>query len=383
MVACFAGYVIQAAINNVAPLLFVTLQRDLGFSLGQTTLLVSVNFLVQLLVDGLSVGFVDEIGYRTSAVFAHALASAGFVGLAVLPSLLDPFLGVLFATVLYAMGGGLIEVLVSPIVEACPGGEKQAAMSLLHSFYCWGVVAAVLASTAFFILFGTEAWRALVSLWALLPLANAVAFTRVPIASLVGEGEQAQGVIALVRSRTFWVVVGLMLCAGASEMAIAQWASTFVEAGLGVSKVVGDLAGPMLFAAAMGLSRAVYSRIASHVSISRALGLGGLSCAVGFLVIALAPVPVLTFVGFALCGLAVGVMWPGTLSLASAQMPRAGTALFALLALAGDVGCMVGPALVGSVAEASGGVLAAGIFAAVVFPVWLLVLVVAIAGRAN
>lgn len=390
MRACFAGYVVQAAVNNVVPLLLVTFREEFGLTLAQTTVLVSLNFLIQLPVDGLSAAFVDKVGYRFSIVLAHVLAATGFVGLAVLPGgmallgcgtmppvLGDPFAGVLVATMLYAASGGLIEVLVSPIVEACPGDEKQAAMSLLHSFYCWGAVGAVLASTGFFSLFGTGSWRVLIVLWALLPLVNGLAFLRVPMASLVGEGERPEDLRGLACSRTFWVAMGLMLCAGAAEMSVAQWASTFAETGLGVSKAVGDLAGPMLFAAAMGASRVLYSRVASRFELSRVLAASGALCVLGHLVVALSPVAALAFAGFGVCGLAVGVLWPGTLSLASAAMPRGGTALFALLALAGDVGCLAGPAVVGSVAGTAGGVLAMGLLAAAAFPV----AVVLLAGR--
>ena len=371
--ACFTAYIVQAIVNNFVPLLFLTFQSGYHIPLSRITLLVTFNFGLQLLVDLASVGFVDRIGYRASMVLAHALAALGLALLAILPELLpSPFLGILLSVMVYAVGGGLIEVVVSPVVEACPSDHKEQAMSLLHSFYCWGQVAVVLLSTVFFALFGTEHWRVLALAWALVPLGNLFAFLRVPIAPLMKDGEKGLALGELARNKMFWVFLLMMLCAGASEQGVSQWASTFAEKGLGVSKTVGDLAGPMAFAVLMGTSRAVYGKYGEKLDLDRFMAGSALLCAAAYLCVALVPSPVVGLVGCAVCGLSVGIMWPGTFSKAAAGLPRGGTARFALMALAGDMGCSGGPTLVGMVSSALGDDLKKGVLAGIVFPVLLL-----------
>ena len=371
--ACFIGYIVQAILNNFAPLLFLTFQSSYRIPLTQITMLVTVNFGVQLLVDLLSAGFVDKIGYRASMGIAHLTSALGLVLLAFLPELLPaPFFGLLIAVIVYAIGGGLLEVLVSPIVESCPTDNKAKTMSLLHSFYCWGHVGVVLISTAFFAVFGIGNWKILAVLWAVVPFLNFFLFLRVPIAPLVPEGEKGLRLGELVRMRLFWILFLMMMGAGASEQAVSQWASTFAEQGLGVSKTVGDLAGPMAFAVCMGLSRAFYGKRGDRIDLDRFMAASGVLCVASYLLISLVPVPALGLAGCALCGLSVGIMWPGTFSKAAATLRGGGTALFALLALAGDLGCSGGPTLAGMVSGAAGNDLHAGILAAVVFPVLLL-----------
>lgn len=373
MIACFTGYIVQAIVNNFAPLLFVTFHAKYNIPLSQITLLVTFNFGIQLLVDLVSVTFVDRLGYRASMLLAHAASAAGLIGLAVLPNLLgDPFVGILIAVVIYAVGGGLLEVLVSPVMEACPTPNKEAAMSLLHSFYCWGHVGVVLISTLFFAVFGIDHWPILAILWAVVPLINLFAFTRVPMASLIQEGERGFSLRELLGQKLFWVLLLLMICAGASEQAVSQWASTFAEQGLGVSKAVGDLAGPMLFAVAMGTARTIYGKFGDRIPLRKFLFGSGLLCLCAYLLISLSPIPALSLVGCGICGFSVGILWPGTFSMASAAMPRGGTAMFALLALGGDIGCGGGPTFVGLISSALGGDLHKGILCAILFPVLML-----------
>ncbi len=372
MYACFAGYIVQAIVNNFVPLLFITFQKSYGISLAKITFLITFNFGIQLLVDLLSAGFIDRIGYRASILTAHVCSGAGLLCLAVLPGLLpDPFLGLLISVTIYAVGGGLIEVLVSPIMEACPFDNKKGIMSLLHSFYCWGHVGVVLISTLFFACFGTESWQILAVFWAIIPLANTFIFAGAPIASLKEEAGEDMPVRTLLSMKTFWVMILLMLCAGACEQAVSQWASAFAEKGLGISKTAGDLAGPMTFALLMGSSRALYSRLSQKLDLLTALMGSGLLCLFSYLLITLAPWAPVQLLGCALCGFSVGILWPGTFSLASERL-RGGTAMFALFALAGDLGCSLGPTLVGSVSGMAGDELQAGILAAVCFPVLLL-----------
>ncbi len=369
--ASYLGYITQAVVNNLAPLLFLIFQDVYQIPLEKITLLVTVNFLIQLGVDLVSARFVDKIGYRPCVVAAHLFAAAGLVGLGVFPRFFpDPYGGLLLAVLLYAIGGGLIEVLVSPIVEACPTENKAAVMSLLHSFYCWGSVGVILFSTVFLGLFGKGSWTALALLWAALPLCNALYFSQVPIARLTEEGESLP-LRKLVSTRLFWLFAALMFAAGASELSMSQWASAFAESGLGVSKTVGDLAGPCFSAALMGLSRVAYAKFGERLNLLNAQIACGILCAGTYLLAALAPHPALSLLGCGLCGFSVGIFWPGTYSVASRACPRGGTALFALLALFGDLGCSGGPTLVGMAAGLWGGQLKMGLLLAAVFPLFL------------
>ena len=367
--ACFAGYVVQAVVNNFVPLLFLTFQSQYGIPLFQVTLLITINFALQLAVDGVSVFFIDRIGYRAAAVIAHICAALGLVGLAFLPDLLpSPFAGLLLSVLLYALGGGLLEVIVSPIVESCPSDHKAQTMSILHSFYCWGSAGVIVISTLFLKIFGASSWKILAAIWALLPLANCFVFTKVPLAPLVAEGGTGMHIGQLFRSRVFWVIMLMMLCAGASEQAVSQWASTFAEKGLGVSKAVGDLAGPTVFALLMASSRLLYGKFGAKIDLNKAMMASALLCVVSYLLIGLTNSPVLGLVGVGLCGLAVGIFWPGTFSTAAASLRGGGTAMFALMALAGDLGCSGGPTLAGAIAGAFGDNLRLGILCAVAFP---------------
>lgn len=368
--ACFIGYIVQAIVNNFAPLLFLVFQSEYGIPLSKITLLITFNFFIQLCVDLLSAGFIDKIGYRFSIILAHALSALGLVSLAVLPGILpDAFAGLLIAVMVYAVGGGLLEVLVSPIVEACPTDNKETAMSLLHSFYCWGHVGVVLLSTLFFAVFGVGKWKILAVLWAVIPALNCMLFAKVPIYSLLEDGDEGMPMITLVRNKTFWLILLLMICAGASEQAVSQWASTFAESGLKVSKTVGDLAGPMFFAVLMGISRTFYGKYGEKIDLNLFMKMSAVLCVFSYLLISLSPMPVFGLLGCGICGLSVGILWPGSFSIAAGVIPRGGTMLFALLALGGDIGCSVGPTFVGMVSSAAGGSLHTGILAAVLFPV--------------
>ena len=368
--ACFVGYAVQAVINNFLPLLFTTFQTDFSLSLSRISLLVTFNFGVQLLTDVITAAVADKIGYRRCMIAAHLFCAAGLAGLAVLPRLLPAFFGILLSVTIYAVGGGLLEVLVSPIVEHCPLDGKAGRMSLLHSFYCWGTVTVVLLSTLFFAVFGTAHWRTLACIWALLPLGNAFVFARVPIPPHPAEtvGTRARDLLHL---RAFLPVLGLMFCAGASEQAVSQWASAFTEKAIGVPKTTGDLLGTMMFSVLMGLSRVFYSRTSKTIPLHTFMVGSGVLCAASYLLISLSPHAVGGLLGCALCGLAVGIFWPGTTSLAASAMPSGGTAMFALMALAGDVGCASGPTFVGFLSDRTGD-LHTGILAAICFPLALL-----------
>ena len=378
MYACFVGYVAQAIVNNFAPLLFLTFHNTYGISMEKITMLVSINFALQLTVDAISVGIIDRLGYRLSAVIAHALSALGLLALVILPEICaDPFAGLLAAVVIYAIGGGLLEVLISPIVEACPTDNKEKAMSLLHSFYCWGHVGVVLLSTLFFSVFGIANWKILAAIWALIPIVNAFVFTRVPIAPLMEEGDKGLSLRELAKMKLFWVALLAMLCGGASEHSVSQWASVYAETALGVSKTLGDLLGPMLFATTMGLSRVFYGKFGEKIDLHKFMGVCCVSCIAAYLLLGLSPWPAVGLIGCGVAGFSVGIFWPGLFSMAAATMRRGGTALFCLLALAGDLGCSVGPGLVGLVSSAAGDDLKMGLLAAILFPAVLIGCVVA------
>lgn len=366
--ACFLGYIVQAIVNNFVPLLFITLQDTYQIPLSQITLLVTINFGIQLLVDTLASVYMDCIGYRVSGVMAHACAAAGLILLTILPGMMDPFVGILLSIAVYAVGGGILEVLVSPVMESCPTDNKEKAMSLLHSFYCWGHVGVVLISTVFFAVAGIGNWRMLALAWSVIPLINAYIFAKTPIAPLISEGEKGMSIRELFASKAFWILMIMMVCSGASEQAVGQWSSAFAEQGLHLTKTLGDLVGPMTFAVMMGLTRIFYGKYGDRIDLERFMLSSAVLCVLAYLLISLSPWPVLSVVGCALCGLTVGIMWPGTFSRASVVLRRGGTAMFALLALAGDLGCSSGPTLVGFISGIAADNMKAGILAAIVFP---------------
>ncbi len=370
--ASYLGYITQAIVNNFAPLLFLTFSKDYSLTLDKITFITTLNFAVQLIVDLLAAKFVDKIGYRPCVVAAHIFSFSGLTAMAFLPDLLsNSYIGLLIAVVLYAIGGGLIEVLISPIVEACPTEKKEAAMSLLHSFYCWGHVAVVLCSTAFFRFFGIGNWKLLACIWALVPLANTVYFLLVPLYPIVNEHERIP-LGTMLRQKAFWLLMLTMVCAGACEQAMSQWASAFAESALHVSKTIGDLAGPCAFAIFMGCVRALYGKYSERIPLKKMMLASAVLCICCYLIAALSGNPVIGLIGCALCGFSVGIFWPGTFSTAAVILPNAGTAMYALMALAGDVGCSAGPSVVGFIANANGNNLKLGLLFAIVFPIVIL-----------
>ena len=368
LIACYLGFITQAITANFAPLLFLTFHRTYQISLGRIAFISTAFFFTQLLVDLFCAKYVDRIGYRRSVIASEVFSASGLIGLAFLPSLLpDPYVGILISVIIYAMGSGLIEVLVSPIVEACPFDNKESVMSLLHSFYCWGSVGVILLSTIFFAIFGIENWRILACIWALIPLYNTFNFISCPIESLTEEGE-GLSIRQLCHIPIFWIALILMVCAGASEISMAQWASAYVESALGISKSIGDIIGPCLFAVMMGMSRSFYGKYGENIDLMKFMIGSGALCLVCYLLSALAPLPFLNLVGCAVCGFSVGIMWPGTISIASQKIPLGGTAMFALLAMAGDLGGSVGPGIVGFVTQNANDNLKVGMLAGCVFP---------------
>ena len=381
--ACYLGFITQAIAANFAPLLFLKFHKDYGISLGNIALISTVFFFTQLLVDLFCAKFVDRIGYRFSIVVSEVLSALGLVGLAFLPDLLpDAFAGILISVTIYAMGCGLIEVLVSPIIEACPFENKEATMSLLHSFYCWGTVGTIVISTLFFKIFGMDSWKWLAVIWALIPAYNIFNFATCPIVPIVEEG-QGMGIRKLFKIPLFWASICLMVCAGASELAMAQWASAYAEAALGLSKTIGDLLGPCMFAVTMGINRIIFGKYGEKMNLVKYMTASGLLCVICYLMASLSSNPVIGLIGCVLCGFSVAIMWPGTISISSKKFPNGGTAMFALLAMAGDLGGGVGPAIVGRITQYADDNIRVGMGAGLIFPVVLVIMVYIFAGRGK
>ena len=376
--ACYLGFITQAIAANFAPLLFLKFHRDYGISLGNIALISTVFFFTQLLVDLFCAKFVDKIGYRISIVASEVLSAAGLIALAFLPDLLqNAFVGILISVMVYAIGSGLIEVLVSPIVEACPFENKEATMSLLHSFYCWGSVGTIVISTAFFAIFGMNAWKWLAVIWALVPAINIFNFATCPIVPIVEEGK-GMGIRQLAKKPLFWVAIILMVCAGASEISMAQWASAYAEAALGLSKTIGDLLGPCLFAVTMGISRVIYGKYGDKIKLTSFMIGSGALCVACYLMASISANPVMGLIGCIFCGFSVGIMWPGTISISSKTFPTGGTAMFALLAMAGDLGGSIGPAIVGRVTQFAGDNIRVGMRVGLIFPTVLILMLLII-----
>lgn len=372
LIACYLGFITQAITANFVPLLFLTFHRTYQISLGKIAFISTVFFFTQLLVDLFCAKYVDKIGYRRSVVTSEVLSGAGLIGLAVLPELLpSPYVGILVSVMIYAIGSGLIEVLGSPIVEACPFDNKESVMSLLHSFYCWGSVGVILLSTLFFAIFGIENWKILACIWAVIPLYNIFNFLSCPIESLTEEGE-GMSISQLLQIPIFWIAIILMVCAGASEISMAQWASAYAESALNIPKSLGDIVGPCLFAVMMGISRSFYGKYGEKLDLIKFMIGSGVLCLVCYLLAALGPFPILNLAGCIVCGFSVGIMWPGTISITFGKIPLGGTAMFALLAMAGDLGGSIGPGVIGVVTQNANDNLKAGMLAACVFPVVLI-----------
>lgn len=353
-IACYIGYFVQAIINNLSPILFIIYREQLGISLNAIGNLILINFLSQTVVDILSVKIVDRIGYKKIILASHAFACAGLVCLAVLPcsGVMPPFGALAFATVLSALGSGMIEVTISPIVDAIPSDRKQADMSLLHSFYCWGQMAVVALSTLFIRVIGDRYWYILPLLWSLIPLGNLLNFSTLPFPKNLKEDEKTP-VRKLLTSKNFIIAMVLMLCAGASELAMSQWSSYFAEAGLGVGKFTGDLLGPCLFAVFMGAGRLLFGIYGHKMNLQKALFACAVLCIICYTVTSLSPLPLLSLFTCALTGLSISLFWPGTFSLVSERYPKGGASMFGILAILGDLGCSLGPSMVSYISTAA------------------------------
>ncbi len=373
LIACYMGFITQAITANFAPLLFLTFHNNYDISLGKIALIPTVFFITQLIIDILCAKFADVIGYRRCVVGSQLISALGLIGLAFLPDVVsNPFVGIIVSTIVYAVGSGLTEVLVSPIVEACPFEHKETAMSLLHSFYCWGSVGVILLSTLFFAIFGIENWKWLSCIWSIVPFVNVYNFIVCPIQHPIEDGE-GMNISQLLKVPLFWIAIVLMVCAGASELSMSQWASAFSESALGLSKSLGDIAGPCMFAVTMGISRTLYGKYGKKLNLMKFMIGSGCLCLLCYIMASTSSLPLVGLLGCIMCGFSVGIMWPGSISICSAKIPTGGTAMFALLAMAGDLGGALGPAIVGNISQSAGDNMQKGMLASSIFPIILIV----------
>lgn len=351
-IACYTGYFVQAIINNLASLFYVIFQNEFGLSYTKISTLILINFVSQIFVDFASVKIIRKLGYRVSIIFAHIFATAGLILLGILPRAMgNHYIGLIIPIIIYAIGSGLIEVLISPIIEGLPLSNKSGEMALLHSFYCWGQAAVVLVTTFAVKFVGSENWIYMPMLWALVPFINMFAFFRVPIVPPVPEGEEEMSIGELFKKSEFVTCAALMLCSGASEIAMAQWASTFAEKSLGVDKFTGDLLGPCLFAVLMGSGRVIFGYLGDRLNIRKVLSACSFICLAAYLITTLIPHPFISLIGCGLCGIGASTMWPAVLSLAAKLFPSGGTAMFSMLAMFGDFGCSLGPWITGKLSD--------------------------------
>lgn len=350
--ACYRGYVSQAINNNLTPLLFIVFRSSYGISYEQLGLLISINFITQIIADLWASKYADRIGYRACMIAAHGFCFAGILLLGILPLILpSTYIGLILAVIIYAIGGGLLEVVISPIVEALPSDNKEGSMSLLHSFYCWGQMAVVILTTILIRILGKELWFILPILWSFFPLYNMFTFFHVPILSLVHEGKEMK-LKELFSAKTFYLAMLLMICSGASELAITQWASMFAEKGLGVSKVFGDLLGPGLFALFMAIGRTIYGIYGEKLNLKKGLAISSFFCVITYMITIFSSNTFVALLACSLTGFTVCLMWPGTFSIASSMFPRGGTLMFGILAICGDIGCSLGPWIAGKISDA-------------------------------
>ena len=375
--AGFVGYATQALTINFPPLLYVTFGTQFGLSLTAISSLIAVCFLVQLAVDLMAAKFSHKMNVRLFITLAHIFTAVGISGLGFFPFIMPSYIGLMLATVISSVGSGLVEVLITPIVESCPTPpkKKSAYMSLLHSFYCWGHVGVVILSTVYFGTIGVDNWRLLALLWAIIPITGAILFLIVPLYPLPKDELDANGK-SYLGNRLFWTIGIMMLVSGAAEMTMAQWASAFAETGLGVSKELGNLLGPFVFAILMGSARVFYAKFSTKISLKKFILFSSVLCITAYLVAAFSPLPIVSLIACGVCGLSVGVLWPGNISIAAGTVKGGGVSMFALLALLGDLGCMAGPSIAGSVADLFDGNIRVGFAASAIFPAVLLISVV-------
>ena len=375
--ASFVGYIVQAIVNTFVPLLFVTFQKDYNIPIEKITLLITINYVLQLLIDLASTFLVDKVGYRICVVTAHLFAFLGLLSLSFLPELFsDHFIGLVISILLYAVGGGIIEVVVSPIVESCPSDHKEKTMSILHSFYCWGCVIVIVLSALFFFIFGINNWKILAIFWSLIPLVNGIIFLFVPLLNVIEDGKKGLSIKELFKNKTFWFFFVVIICAGASEAAIAQWSSAFVESSLKLKKEIGDLVGPAIFGVMMGSCRFFFGKANKKLDLNKAMMISGIICVISYLTIVLFKNPIISLIGMAFSGIGVALLWPGSYSSASASIKRGGNVMFALLALGGDMGCILGPTIVGFVSSSFNNDMKIGILVATIFPLILAILMI-------
>ncbi len=372
--ACYAGTFTMSLVSNLTPLLFVILMDSFGLTFEQVGRLTLVNFMTQIAADLVFSKPVDKWGVRPFVAGGHFLCTIGLVLFALAPMYAphNTYIWFMVSTVLFSCGGGLLELLLSPIVQAIPGDEKARAMSMLHSFYAWGFILVVVLTTTALGVFGSANWPLIMITWAILPLATGIAFLKVPLAPQVSEEQRTRTGVLL--SSAFFVVVVLGIAAGgAAEVSMSQWISAFTERALGLSKQMGDLVGVCMFALFLGIGRASYGKWGGKTDVTTLMLWGAVGSVLCFLGAALIPNPILAMACCAANGLCVSLLWPGSIVTAAARFPLAGASMFAILAAGGDVGAAFGPWAVGAVADVVPSGLRGGLLVGTIYPAIMVV----------
>lgn len=354
LMAARMGFFTQALVNNLAPVFFVLFRVLYGFSYLQVGILAALNFTLQLFADITSPNLISRFGYRKCAMTAQALCAVGLIlmpGLCILTG--GVYISFIIPVLIYSYGAGMIEVLASPIVEAIPDLPENTKMSMLHSFYSWGQMTCVALTTLALHFIGYERWFLIPVLWSAIPIFGIILFSRARLDMAdMAEKESEKG--GRLFCRSFVLMLIIMTCAGASEIAMSEWSSLFAEEALGVSKVAGDLFGPCMFALFMGMGRMCHAKFGERLNLSRLIKACSLLCVICYVGAALLRPAAASLIFCALTGLSVSLMWPGALSLAAARN-NGGARMYGLLAAFGDIGCIIGPVVTSSVSEFADG----------------------------
>ncbi len=369
--AGYVGFVVQAIVNNFLPILFIVFQNVYNLSYEKLGRLILFNFATQMFIDLITPKIIAKIGYRKAASLSQGAAAAGLILLGTLPSLMNnTYLAIIISIIIYATGSGLMEVILSPMIEMLPTGNKSGNMAVLHSFYCWGQAFTVLVTTGLVFLFGFKQWYFIPAIWAIIPFLNMFSFLRVPIVQ-PSPDEKMSTFSELVKKPLFLVYMVMMFCAGASEIAMAEWASIFAQNALGVSKAIGDITGPCAFALFMGTGRVVYAKLSKKVSFTKMLVILNIFCFVCYMVVAVCKIPIIALIFCAVCGFTVSISWPGIYSAGARTFTTGGAVMFSVFAMCGDTGCALGPWLIGVLADKFS--LNVGFAAASVFPLVMVI----------
>lgn len=348
--ACYLGSGGMAIVSVLSPLLFVTFRELYGISYTLLGLLVVANFLTQLSVDLIFSFFTKYFNIHKTVRTMPIITFSGLLIYTLMPLIFPEYvyLWLIIGTIVFSASAGLGEVLLSPVIAAIPSDNPDREMSKMHSAYAWGCVAVVVISTLFLKLAGTHNWQFLALLLSLLPFANAIIFAKAKLPEISINQDAEKGGVSFKNKGIIMCFVCIFL-GGATEVTMSEWVSNFIESGIGLPKVVGDILGVAMFAAMLGIGRTIYAKIGKNISSVMLFGMAGST--VCYIVASLSLNPVTGLIACAVTGLCVSMLWPGTLIYAEENFPKLGVAVYALMAAGGDLGASVAPQLVGVLSD--------------------------------